>query len=112
MDSKILVHPFQLAILCDILSDVLEVCLPFLVFLHTAFTTVSENDPLSLQKPAEYLQHLFAHSGAYETETTYAESSDFKASSFQPVWLVIYLKSFSLQNGMVWGNSFGTEILP
>lgn len=72
---------------------------------------MSENDPLSLQKPAEYL-HLFAHNGAYETETTYTESSDLRPSSFQPVWLVIYLKSFSFQNGVVWENSFGIEIFP
>lgn len=36
-----------------------------LVVLHTAFTAESENVALSLQKPAEHLQHLFTCSGAY-----------------------------------------------
>lgn len=36
-----------------------------LVILHTAFSAESENMALSLQKPAEHLQHLLTWRGAY-----------------------------------------------
>lgn len=42
-----------------------RVYISLLVILHTAFSAESENVALSLQKPAEHLQHLLTWRGAY-----------------------------------------------